>query len=75
MTKEKVYQRPIVLIHQPIHFETAQSWNPGNGNHDHKGKGNDGIQFPVDSNTNTQPCGAGEQGGIGQCNPQTNPKK
>jgi hypothetical protein len=72
---EKVYTRPIVLSHQLIRFETAQSWNPGKGKHDHKGTGNDGINFPP-TNPNPQPCGAGTPGNgieIGQCNPNVNP--
>lgn len=39
-------KRPLVLDHQPIKFETAQSWNPGQGNQDHPGKGNGGVNFP-----------------------------
>jgi hypothetical protein len=79
MIVEKVYTRPIVLSHQIIRFETAQSWNPGKGKHDHPGTGNDGIKFPVETNPNPQPCGAGTAGqgggnkGIGQCNPNVNP--
>ncbi|MBO0962179.1 hypothetical protein J1P26_20945 [Neobacillus sp. MM2021_6] len=83
MILKKVYAKPIVLSHQPIRFETAQSWNPGKGNHDHPGTGNGGINFPPD-NPNTIPCGAGtpgqgngggngNSGGIGQCNPNVNP--
>ncbi|MFE4114859.1 hypothetical protein [Priestia sp. YIM B13448] len=39
-------KRPLVLDHQPIKFETAQSWNPGQGNQDHPGTGNGGVNFP-----------------------------
>ncbi len=39
-------KRPLVLDHQPIRFETAQSWNPGKGNQDHPGHGNGGVNFP-----------------------------
>lgn len=84
MIKEKVYNRPLILSHQPICFETAQSWNPGKGKHNHPGKGNHGIHFPP-TNPNPQPCGAGTPGngnnngngngniGTGQCNPNVNP--
>jgi hypothetical protein len=82
MIAEKAYSPPVVLSHQPIRFESAQSWNPGKGNHDHPGTGNDGIKFPP-GNPNPQPCGAGtpgngngnggNSGGVGQCNPNVNP--
>ena len=39
--------RPLVLAHQPIRFETAQSWNKGKGNLNHPGKGNGGINYPI----------------------------
>lgn len=42
----KVYTSPKVLTHQPIHFETAQSWNRGQGQLNHPGTGNDGINYP-----------------------------
>ena len=57
----KAYHRPIVLDHQPVRFETAQSWNPGRGNLDHPGTGNDGAHFPP-GNPNTIPGGAGTPG-------------
>ncbi|KEZ54469.1 MULTISPECIES: hypothetical protein [Metabacillus] len=38
--------RPMVVSHQPIVFETAQSWNKGHGNLDHPGKGNGGVNYP-----------------------------
>jgi len=38
--------KPMVLSHQPVRFETAQSWNKGNGNTKHPGKGNGGINYP-----------------------------
>lgn len=31
MKEEKLIVSPLVLSHQPIKFETAQSWNPGCG--------------------------------------------
>jgi hypothetical protein len=40
--------RPMVLRHQSVRFETAQSWNKGHGNRDHTGTGNDGIKYPLD---------------------------
>jgi hypothetical protein len=40
------YKRPEVLSHQPVRFETAQSWNKGHGNRDHPGTGNGGIHYP-----------------------------
>jgi hypothetical protein len=43
----KMYTRPMVVSHQPIRFETAQSWNRGQGNLDHYGTGNDGINYPL----------------------------
>jgi len=57
----KVYNRPIILDHQQVRFETAQSWNPGKGNQDHPGHGNGGINFPP-GNPNTTPGGAGTPG-------------
>ena len=42
------YDRPLVLNHQPIRFETAQSWNKGQGNLNHPGTGNGGINYPND---------------------------
>lgn len=58
--KEK-YSRPMVLDHSPVRFETAQSWNPGKGNDDHYGTGNDGDNWPS-SNPNITPGGAGTPG-------------
>jgi hypothetical protein len=55
------YKRPEVLSHQPVRFETAQSWNPGKGNLDHDGTGNDGVNWPP-NNPNPTPGGAGEPG-------------
>ena len=31
MFKVRTYERPKVLSHQPIRFETSQSWNKGQG--------------------------------------------
>ncbi|MCM3573754.1 hypothetical protein M3172_11210 [Mesobacillus subterraneus] len=61
MKDEKVTKSPLVLSHQQIKFETAQSWNPGEGNRDHKGTGNDGSNWPS-NNPNPTPGGAGEPG-------------
>jgi hypothetical protein len=55
------YQKPEVLSHQPVRFETAQSWNPGKGNLNHPGTGNDGINWPP-NNPNPTPGGAGAPG-------------
>ncbi|AWD67031.1 MULTISPECIES: hypothetical protein [Priestia] len=59
--QEKTYSAPEVLNHQPIRFETAQSWNPGKGNLDHPGKGNNGSNWPS-TNPNPTPGGAGAPG-------------
>ena len=48
MKEEKLTISPLVLSHQPIKFETAQSWNKGKGNLDHHGTGNGGINYPND---------------------------
>ena len=58
---KKQYEAPEVLDHRPLKFETAQSWNPGKGNRDHKGTGNDGVNFPP-GNPNPTPGGAGAPG-------------
>ena len=50
-----MYTRPLVLSHQPIRFETAQSWNRGQGDPSHKGTGDDGINYPLDSYTGPRP--------------------
>jgi hypothetical protein len=55
------YQRPQVLSHQHVRFETAQSWNPGKGNLNHPGTGNDGVNWPP-NNPNPTPGGAGTPG-------------
>lgn len=47
--------RPMVLSHRPVVFETAQSWNQGHGNRDHTGTGNDGINYPLDPYTGERP--------------------
>ncbi|MFC3884796.1 hypothetical protein ACFOU2_15505 [Bacillus songklensis] len=57
----KIYSRPMVLSSQPIRFETAQCWNPGKGNLDHPGKGNNGSNWPS-TNPNPTPGGAGAPG-------------
>lgn len=44
----KAYVRPMILSHQPVSFETAQSWNRGVGNKHPKGNGNGGIHYPHD---------------------------
>jgi hypothetical protein len=60
----KVTEKPLVKSHQPIRFETAQSWNPGKGNLNHPGTGNDGANWPA-SNPNPTPGGAGAPGNGG----------
>ncbi|MBT2758397.1 hypothetical protein J7E71_21235 [Mesobacillus foraminis] len=60
---------PLVLSHQPIRFETAQSWNKGHGNLKHPGTGNNGVNYPrepypgehTNGNTNSN-------GGVGNSN-------
>lgn len=47
----KVYSAPVVLSVSPFQFETAQSWNKGQGNLEHPGTGNDGIYYPNDPYT------------------------
>ena len=42
-----LYTRPMVLSQQPVKFETAQSWNKGQGNRNHPGTGNGGINYPL----------------------------
>lgn len=54
--ERRLYTRPMVLSQQPVRFETAQSWNPGSGNLNHTGIGNDGINFPP---SNPNPTGVG----------------
>lgn len=50
-----LYTRPMVLSHQPIQFETAQSWNKGKGNRKHHGKGNHGKNYPHKPYTGRRP--------------------
>lgn len=54
-----VYVAPKVLLHQPIRFETAQSWNPGKGRI--PGAPGDGNGGP--------PGGGGAPPGSGGCPP------
>ncbi|WP_338789140.1 hypothetical protein [Metabacillus sp. FJAT-53654] len=61
MTGKINENRPMVLEHQAIRFETAQSWNPGRGNLNHPGTGNDGVNWPP-NNPNPTPGGAGAPG-------------
>jgi hypothetical protein len=64
MEKTK-YNRPLVLSHQPIRFETAQSWNKGHGNLNHPGTGNDGINYPNDPYTGPHNGNGGGNNGNG----------
>ncbi|MFZ7826127.1 hypothetical protein ACO1DI_24335, partial [Priestia sp. 40] len=59
----RAFRAPLqeVLNHSLIRFETAQSWNPGKGNLDHPGKGNNGSNWPS-TNPNPTPGGAGAPG-------------
>lgn len=60
---------PLVLSHQPIRFETAQSWNKGHGNLNHPGTGNDGINYPNEPYTGPRPPGnTNSNGGVGNGN-------
>lgn len=60
-----VDDRPLVLSHQPIRFETAQSWNPGCG----KIPDNNGTEpkggHPVGSNNPGNGHKKGHNNGIG----------
>jgi hypothetical protein len=47
----KTNNKPEVLSHQQIVFETAQSWNKGKGNLNHPGTGNGGVNYPNDPYT------------------------
>ncbi|MCA1061488.1 hypothetical protein LCL96_21510 [Rossellomorea aquimaris] len=49
--QNKTHNKPEVLSHQQIVFETAQSWNKGQGNLDHPGTGNGGVHYPNDPYT------------------------
>lgn len=55
--------RPMVLSHQSIRFETAQSYNKGQGNRDHPGNGNGGKNYP---NTPFTGNHKGEGNGMGK---------
>jgi hypothetical protein len=55
LNKSDNHAKPKVLAHQPIMFETAQSWNKGHGNLDHPGNGNGGIHYPNEPYTGPRP--------------------
>lgn len=61
MSNKKLYTPPLVLVHQPIRFETAHSWNKGHGNRP-DGNGNDGIHYPNDPYTGPQQDDLGGKG-------------
>ena len=63
MKEEKLTVSPLVLSHQPIRFETAQSWNKGKGNLEHPGTGNGGINYPNDPYTGPRHDNGGDKGG------------
>lgn len=65
---ENKYDRPLVLNHQQIKFETAQSWNKGHGNVNHPGTGNGGINYPNDPYTGPRPPEDHPNGGGGNGN-------
>ncbi|MFT9597379.1 hypothetical protein [Mesobacillus sp.] len=46
MSNEKIEIRPIVLSHQPIQFETSQSWNKGRGPVSGDDGKSDGKKYP-----------------------------
>lgn len=46
MENKVSYERPVVLSHQAIRFETAHSWNKGIGNKSPSGDGNGGENYP-----------------------------
>ncbi|TVY05619.1 hypothetical protein [Paenibacillus cremeus] len=51
----KAYSRPVVLKHQPLRFETAQSWNKGVGNKNPSSNGNGGVNYPNDPRPGKKP--------------------
>ncbi|UAL46918.1 hypothetical protein K7887_18960 [Sutcliffiella horikoshii] len=61
--KTEVYVAPKVLLHQPISFETAQSWNPG------ARVGNGRIPGPPGDGNGGPPGGGGAPPGSGGCPP------
>lgn len=62
MVIRKKYSPPLVLVHQPISFETAHSWNKGHGNRPDTGNGNDGEHYPNDPYTGPQQDDLGGNG-------------
>lgn len=46
MTEGNVKSRPLVLSHQPIQFETSQSWNKGHGPVSGDPGKSDGDKYP-----------------------------
>jgi hypothetical protein len=45
---KKDYESPMVLSHQPIRFETSQSWNRGHGPVSNDGGKSDGDHYKHD---------------------------
>lgn len=45
----EVYNRPMVLTHQPIRFETSQSWNRGRGHSEDDSGKSFGDNYTLDS--------------------------
>jgi hypothetical protein len=44
----RIYSRPMVMGHQPIRFETSQSWNRGRGPVSGDDGNSDGDGYPLD---------------------------
>ncbi|MCM3412458.1 hypothetical protein [Metabacillus litoralis] len=65
MTLKTSDNRPLVLDHQAIRFETAQSWNKGRGNLNHPGTGNGGVNYPNDPYTGPHNGNGGGNNGNG----------
>ncbi len=48
MKEKKINGQPLVLSHQPIQFETSQSWNKGHGPVSGDDGNSDGVKYPHD---------------------------
>jgi hypothetical protein len=48
MKEGKLNGKPLVLSHQPIQFETSQSWNKGHGPVSEDDGNSDGGKYPHD---------------------------
>lgn len=47
-TEQKGYEQPLVLSHQPVRFETSQSWNQGHGPVSGDPGKSDGDSYPLE---------------------------